>query len=70
MPVALTADPKKKLLLIVAFFAGVFIFVEVIGFRSQLSPDIIRDLFAKHTLVGLVLFCLAFSVGNLLYVPG
>ncbi len=70
MPVALTSDPKKKLLLIGGFFIVLFLFVELTGLRAQLSPDTIRALFVQHTFVGLVLFCLAFSVGNLLYVPG
>lgn len=70
MAIQLTSDPKKKLLLIVAFFAGVFLLVEMMGLRSQLSPEIIRTLFVEHTFVGLILFCLVFSVGNLLYVPG
>ncbi len=70
MPISLTSDPKRKLLFIVVFFVGVFILVEIMGLRSHLSPETIRALFAEHTLVGLVLFCLAFSIGNLLYVPG
>ena len=70
MPVALTSDPKKKLLFIGAFFVALFLVVEVTGLRTQLSPDAIRTLFVEHTLVGLLLFCAAFSVGNLLYVPG
>ena len=44
--------------------------VEVTGLRAQTSPDAIRALFVQHVLIGLVLFCVAFSVGNLLYVPG
>jgi uncharacterized membrane protein YdjX (TVP38/TMEM64 family) len=70
MPVALTSNPKKKLLFIGAFFVALFLVVEVTGLRTQLSPDNIRILFVEHTLVGLLLFCVAFSVGNLLYVPG
>ena len=70
MPVTLTSDPKKKLLFIVGFFAAVFLVVEITGLRTQLSPDVIRRIFEEHIVVGLVLFCLAFSVGNLLYVPG
>ena len=70
MPVALTSDPKKKLLFIGTFFVALFLVVEVTGLRTQLSPDAIRTLFVEHTLVGLLLFCAAFSVGNLLYVPG
>ena len=70
MPVALTSDPKKKIVFIAIFFAAMFFLVEATGLRSRLSPEDIRVLFESHTFVGLVLFCLAFSVGNLLYVPG
>lgn len=56
MPIALTADPKKKLLLIVVFFVGVFILVEIMGLRSQLSSETIRALFTEPMLVGLVFF--------------
>ncbi len=70
MPVQLVSDPKKKLLFIGAFFAGLFLIVQVTGLRNQLAPETIRELFEEHVLVGLGLFCLAFSIGNLLYVPG
>jgi len=70
MMFSLTTDPKKKLLYIVVFFVVLYLVVEVTGFRARLSPETIKDLFLTHTLWGLVLFCLAFSVGNLLYVPG
>ena len=70
MKISLTTDPKKKLLYIVAFFLVLYVVVEVTGFRVHLSPTTIKGLFLTHTLWGLVLFCLAFSVGNLLYVPG
>ena len=65
-----TTDPKKKLLYILAFFVVLYLVVEVTDFRSRLSPEIIKDLFLTHTLWGVVLFCAAFSLGNLLYVPG
>ena len=46
-----------------------FLVVHGTGLRNQLSSDLIRELFEEHIFWGLVLFCLAFSVGNLLYVP-
>ncbi len=70
MDLSPTTSPKKKLLYIVSFFAVLFVIVEVTGLRSSLSPDKIRDLFFQYQFWGIVLFCLAFSVGNLLYVPG
>jgi len=66
----LTTDPKKKLLFIVTFFVLLYVVVEVTGLRSRLSPDVIESLFFAYPVWGIVLFCLAFSLGNLLYVPG
>ena len=70
MTVALTTDPKKKLLYILGFFLALFMIVEITGIRSQLSPEAVKSLFLENTLWGLLLFCLAYSLGNLLYVPG
>ena len=70
MNFSLTTDPKKKLLSIVTFFVLLYAVVEVAGLRSRLSPDVIEALFFAYPVWGIVLFCLAFSLGNLLYVPG
>ncbi len=70
MDLSPTISPKRKLLYIVLFFAVVYLTVELSGLRSRLSPAYIRDLFWQHETWGVVLFCLAFSAGNLLYVPG
>jgi len=70
MNFSLTTDPKKKLLYIVAFFGFLYVVVEVTGLRSRLSPEMIKSLFFAFPVCGIVLFCLAFSLGNLLYVPG
>jgi uncharacterized membrane protein YdjX (TVP38/TMEM64 family) len=70
MNFTLTTDPKKKLLSIVTFFAFLYVMVEATGLRSKLSPDVIQGLFFTYPVWGILLFCLAFSLGNLLYVPG
>lgn len=70
MEFSLTTDPKKKLLSIVAFFVLLYAVVEGTGLRAHLSPDVIKGLFFAYPVWGIVLFCLAFSLGNLLYVPG
>lgn len=70
MSVALVFDPKRKLLAIITFFALLFLIAEISGLRAKLSPEAIRVLFTQHTLIGLILFCLAYGIGNLLYVPG
>ncbi len=61
---------KKRLLHIVLFFAVLFAIVEASGLRANLTPDQIQPLFDQHRLIAIVLFCLVFSIGNLLYVPG
>ena len=70
MTFSLITDPKKKLLFIIAFFLLLYVTVALTGLRSHLSPDVIQSLFFAYPVWGLVLFCLAFSFGNLLYVPG
>jgi uncharacterized membrane protein YdjX (TVP38/TMEM64 family) len=70
MNFSLTTNPKKKLLSIVAFFVFLYLLVELTSLRSNLSPDVIKSLFIAYPVWGIVLFCLAFSLGNLLYVPG
>ena len=70
MNFTLTTDPKKKLLFIVIFFVFFYVVVEMAGLRSRLSPDVIKGLFFAYPVWGIVLFCLTFSLGNLLYVPG
>ncbi len=66
----LVTDPRKKILYIIIFFVVLFLAVELSGLRSALSPETIQSLFLEHTFWGLVFFCVAFSIGNLLYVPG
>ena len=70
MAFSLSSHPKKKLLYILGFFFVLFLAVELTDFRSSLSPETIKELFLMHPLWGLVLFCAAFTFGNLLYVPG
>jgi len=70
MTFSLITDPKKKLLFIIVFFLLLYVTVALTGLRSHLSPDVIQSLFFAYPVWGLVLFCLAFSFGILLYVPG
>ncbi|MDR4493114.1 MAG: VTT domain-containing protein [Nitrospirales bacterium] len=70
MAVSSTITPARKLLYLAGFFLIVFVVVESTGLRSRLSPQDIRSLFWEYHWWGIGLFCLAFSVGNLLYIPG
>jgi len=44
--------------------------MEISGLRSQIAPGAIKEIFLRHTVLGLFFFCLAYSVGNLVYIPG
>ncbi len=70
MTISLATDPKKKLLYIVAFFVALYLMMEISGLRSQIAPGAIKEIFLRHTVLGLFFFCLAYSVGNLVYIPG
>lgn len=70
MTISLATDPKKKLLYIIAFFVALYLMMEVSGLRSQIAPGAIKEIFLRHTVLGLFFFCLAYSVGNLVYIPG
>ncbi len=70
MTISLATYPKKKLLYIVAFFVALYLMMEISGLRSQIAPGAIKEIFLRHTVLGLFFFCLAYSVGNLVYIPG
>ena len=70
MTISLAIDPKKKLLYIVAFFVALYLMMEISGLRTHIASEAIKEIFLRHTVLGVVLFCLAYSVGNLVYVPG
>ena len=52
------------------FFGHFFLIVKFTEIGSQLSPGKIKELFEDYQVAGGFLFCLAFSMGNLLYLPG
>jgi len=70
MNVFVTADPKSKILSILAFFALLYGVVEWTGLRTNLSPDLIKTVFIHYPFWGILIFCAVYSLGNLLYVPG
>ena len=70
MNYSLTTDPKKKILYIFGFFLSLYIVVQTTGIQAHLSPESIKSVFLEYPLWGILIFCAAFSLGNLLYVPG
>ena len=43
---------------------------ELTGLRASFSLSSIKALFSENLVLGIIFFCLAFSLGNLLYIPG
>lgn len=61
---------RRKIFYICGALVLIFLVVELTGIRSSVSPAKIKELFFEHRFWGIFLFCLAFSLGNLLYIPG
>ncbi len=70
MKAFLSAEPKTKILSILAFFAFLYLVVEGTGLREHLSPSFVKTLFIQYPVWGILIFCAVFTIGNLLYVPG
>ncbi len=58
---------NSRLILIVLIIIAI---TEMEGFRSYFSINSVKGLFLENKFIGIILFCLVFSIGNLLYVPG
>jgi len=70
MTISLPTESPKKLLYILTFFVVLYLMMEISGLRSNISPGTIKEIFLHHTILGLFFFCLAYSLGNLVYIPG
>lgn len=60
----------RRLLVVVLFLAVVFLAYELSGLRDHLSRDYLQQQFLAHEIIGLLLFTLAFALGNLAQIPG
>ena len=63
-------NPVARVGYLIGFLVLILVAAELTGVRSHLSSVEIRALFWEYHWWGVGLFCLAVSVGNLLYVPG
>ncbi len=61
---------NSRLVFIVSAIVAIIAIAEMNGFRSYFSVTSVKDLFLENKFIGIILFCLVFSIGNLLYVPG
>ena len=60
----------KKLILICLASLAIGLVAEFMGLRESISVFKIEEIFFQHPVRGVLLFCLIFSLGNLLYIPG
>lgn len=60
----------RQLLLVIAFLAIVFATAELSGLREHFSLTTLHDMLVRHQFIGLGIFVLLFSLGNLIQIPG
>lgn len=68
LPIAMTR--YRRLILLALLLLTVLLTVELTGLREQFSLPALRALLEANLAVGLLLFVLAFVIGNLIQLPG
>ena len=68
LPLAMTR--YRRLILLAVVLVTVLLLVELTGLREQFSLPALRALLEANLVVGVLLFVLAFSIGNLIQLPG
>ncbi len=60
----------QRLLAVVAFLAILFAVFQLSGLRSSISLAAVREQLLAHPRMGLLIYVLLFSLGNLIQIPG
>lgn len=68
LPLAMTR--YRRLILLAVVLVTVLLLVELTGLREQFSLPALRALLEANLVVGVLLFVLAFAIGNLIQLPG
>ena len=68
LPIAMTR--YRRLILLALLLLTVLLTVELTGLREQFSLPALRALLEANLAVGLLLFVLAYVIGNLIQLPG
>lgn len=63
-------ESHGRLVAVVLFVGLIFLLYETTGLRDHLSRDYLQQKLLEHEVIGLLLFTLAFALGNLAQVPG
>lgn len=60
----------RRILHVVLFLVLLLLVAEVSGLREQFSLELLRQTLLTHPISGLAVFILAFTLGNLIQIPG
>ena len=70
MALSLAMTRYRRLILLAVMLVSVLLIVELTGLREQFSLTALRTMLEANLLVGVLLFVLAFAIGNLIQLPG
>ncbi len=60
----------RRLLAVALFLGGLLAVFELTGLRDRFSLETLREAIQSHPVGGLLIFTLAFALGNLIQIPG
>lgn len=59
-----------RLLIVLAVLAALWLLAHFSGVKAYVTPQFVRESFASHQIIGLLIFIALFSAGNLIQIPG
>ena len=65
-----TMQPHKRLIAVVLFLVLLFALFDLSGARAHFSLSFLQQVIQEHQTSGLLIFVLAFALGNLIQIPG
>jgi len=63
-------ESHRRLIAVALFVGLVFLLYETTGLRDHLNREYLQQKLLEHEVIGLLLFTLAFALGNLAQIPG
>lgn len=63
-------ESHRRLIAVALFVGLIFLLYETTGLRDHLGRDYLQQKLLEHEVIGLLLFTVAFALGNLAQIPG
>jgi uncharacterized membrane protein YdjX (TVP38/TMEM64 family) len=63
-------ESHRRLIAVALFVGLIFLLYETTGLRDHLNREYLQQQLLEHQVIGLLLFTLAFALGNLAHIPG